>query len=180
MKVNLALAGLPRFAALPDPGRGQHGTTVHLLPPAVDGSVLAALRLAFDDAAAGRLPDAPPLEWYLHSTLDPSLADDAGNHSSALFVQGVPHEVAGSSWAAEQDRYVDRLLDLVEAYAPGTWDLLVDVTRWRRRASASTSASPAPTSCTSTTRSPSPTACRTRPASTVSTPAPPAATRPAR
>jgi len=127
MKVNLALAGLPRFAALPDPGRGQHGTTVHLLPPAVDGSVLAALRLAFDDAAAGRLPDAPPLEWYLHSTLDPSLADDAGNHSSALFVQGVPHEVAGSSWAAEQDRYVDRLLDLVEAYAPGTRDLLVDV-----------------------------------------------------
>ena len=127
MKVNLALAGLPRFAALPDPGRGQHGTTVHLLPPPVDGSVLAALRLAFDDAAAGRLPAAPPLEWYLHSTLDPSLADAAGNHSSALFVQGVPHEVAGSSWAAEQDRYVDRLLDLVEAYAPGTRELLVDV-----------------------------------------------------
>jgi phytoene dehydrogenase-like protein len=127
MKVNLALAGLPRFAALPDPGRGQHGTTVHLLPPPVDGSVLAALRRAFDDAGAGRLPDAPPLEWYLHSTLDPSLADDAGNHSSALFVQGVPHEVAGSSWAREQDRYVDRLVDLVEAYAPGTRDLLVDV-----------------------------------------------------
>ena len=128
MKVNLALAGLPRFAALPDPGHGQHGTTVHLLPPpARDGSVLTALREAFDDAAAGRLPDAPPLEWYLHSTLDPSLADEHGNHSSALFVQGVPHEVAGSSWAAEQDAYVDHLLDLVEAYAPGTRDLLVDV-----------------------------------------------------
>src|SRR6185437_4692174 len=73
MKVNLALAGLPRFAALPDPGHGQHGTTVHLLPPAVDGSVLAALRVAFTDAGAGRLPAAPPLEWYLHSTLDPSV-----------------------------------------------------------------------------------------------------------
>jgi phytoene dehydrogenase-like protein len=88
--------------------------------------VLTALRVAFDDAAAGRLPAAPPLEWYLHSTLDPSLSDDAGNHSSALFVQGVPHEVAGSSWAAERDGYVDTLLDLVEAYAPGTRDLLVD------------------------------------------------------
>jgi len=128
MKVNLALAGLPRFAALPEPGHGQHGTTVHLLPPpAADGSVLTALREAFADAAAGRLPAAPPLEWYLHSTLDPSLCDGAGTHSSALFVQGVPHQVAGSSWAAEQDRYVGRLLDLVEAYAPGTWDLLVDV-----------------------------------------------------
>ena len=128
MKVNLALAGLPRFAALPDPGQGQHGTTVHLLPPpAADGSVLTALREAFADAAAGRLPAAPPLEWYLHSTLDPSLLDENGTHSSALFVQGVPHEVAGSSWAAEQDAYVDRLLELVEAYAPGTRDLLVDV-----------------------------------------------------
>jgi phytoene dehydrogenase-like protein len=128
MKVNLALAGLPRFSALPDPGHGQHGTTVHLLPPpAADGSVLTALREAFEDANAGRLPAAPPLEWYLHSTLDPSLADAAGNHSSALFVQGVPHEVAGSSWAVEQDAYVQRLLDLVELYAPGTRDLLVDV-----------------------------------------------------
>lgn len=128
MKVNLALAGLPRFAALPDPGHGQHGTTVHLLPPpAADGSVLTALRAAFDDADAGRLPAAPPLEWYLHSTLDPSLADAAGNHSSALFVQGVPHEVAGSSWAVEQDGYVQRLLDLVARYAPDVRDLLVDV-----------------------------------------------------
>jgi phytoene dehydrogenase-like protein len=128
MKVNLALAGLPRFAALPDPGHGQHGTTVHLLPPpAADGSVLTALREAFDAAAAGRLPETPPLEWYLHSTLDPSLSDEDGNHSSALFVQGVPHEVAESSWAAELDAYVERLLGLVEEYAPGTRDLLVDV-----------------------------------------------------
>ena len=124
MKVNLALAGLPRFAALPE-DRGQHGTTVHLLP-GVDG-VLDSLRATFDDAAAGRLPDAPPLEWYLHSTVDSSLQDSAGNHSSALFVQGVPHEVAGSSWEAEKPAYVDRLLDLVEAYAPGTRDLLIDV-----------------------------------------------------
>jgi phytoene dehydrogenase-like protein len=124
MKVNLALSGLPRFAALPA-DRGQHGTTVHLLP-GVDG-VLDSLRETFDDAAAGRLPAAPPLEWYLHSTVDTSLQDGAGNHSSALFVQGVPHQVAGSSWAAEKDGYVDRLLDLVESYAPGTRDLLVDV-----------------------------------------------------
>lgn len=126
MKVNLALRGLPRFSALPT-DHGQYGTTVHLLPPVPDGELLDALRTAFDDAAAGRLPIAPPVEWYLHSTLDPSLQDDAGNHSSALFVQGVPHEVAGSSWAVEKQGYVERLLDLVEFYAPGTRDLVVDV-----------------------------------------------------
>jgi phytoene dehydrogenase-like protein len=127
MKVNLALSELPRFAALPEP-RGQHGTTVHLLPePAADGSVLTAVRAAFEAAAAGRLEPLPPVEWYLHSTLDPSLADDAGRHSSALFVQGVPHRPAGSDWAAEKDKYVDRLLSFVEGYAPGLSRLVVDV-----------------------------------------------------
>jgi len=127
MKVNLALAGLPVFTALPEE-RGQHGTTVHLLPPpAADGSVLTALRQAFEAAQDGRLDATPPLEWYLHSTLDISLQDSAGNHSSALFVQGVPHTPAGSDWATEKDGYVDRLIDLVATYAPGVRDLVVDV-----------------------------------------------------
>lgn len=127
MKVNLALSGLPRFAALPEQ-HGQHGTTVHLLPaPAADGSVLTAVRDAFAAAAAGRVDSVPPLEWYLHSTLDPSLRDAAGNHSSALFVQGVPHEPAGSSWAVEKAAYVDLLIDAVGRYAPGLRDTIVDV-----------------------------------------------------
>lgn len=127
MKVNLALSDLPRFAALPEP-RGQHGTTVHLLPePAADGSVLTAVRAAFDAASAGRLDPLPPVEWYLHSTLDPSLSDPAGRHSSALFVQGVPHRPAGSDWATEKDGYVRRLLSFVDGYAPGIADLVVDM-----------------------------------------------------
>jgi phytoene dehydrogenase-like protein len=127
MKVNLALSGLPTFAALPEP-RGQHNTTVHLLPPpAADGSVLTAVRDAFAAAADGRVDAVPPLEWYLHSELDPSLRDAAGNHSSALFVQGVPHSPAGSDWATEKEGYVDRLLDAVTAYAPDLPELLVDV-----------------------------------------------------
>jgi phytoene dehydrogenase-like protein len=124
MKVNLALTGLPRFAALAE-DRGQHGTTVHLLPEGED--VLASLRIAFADAAAGRLPAAPPLEWYLHSTVDATLRDPAGNHSSALFVQGVPHEVAGSSWDRAKLTYLETLLAIVERYAPGTREMLVDV-----------------------------------------------------
>jgi phytoene dehydrogenase-like protein len=127
MKVNLALAGLPRFAALPEP-QGQHSTTVHLLPePAADGSVLTALRAAFDSAAAGGLSPLPPIEWYLHSLLDPSLQDEAGRHSSAFFVQGVPHAPARSTWEAEKGRYVERLLASAERYAPGLGSLVVEV-----------------------------------------------------
>jgi len=127
MKVNLALSGLPTFDALPEP-RGQHSTTVHLLPePAADGSVLTAVREAFDAATAGRLSPLPPIEWYLHSLLDPSLRDSEGRHSSAFFVQGVPHEPAGSTWAEEKDAYVARLLGQAERYAPGLTKLVVDV-----------------------------------------------------
>jgi phytoene dehydrogenase-like protein len=127
MKVNLALSGLPRFAALPEP-RGQHSTTVHLLPePAADGSVLTAVRAACDAAGAGLLDPLPPVEWYLHSLLDPRLQDEAGRHSSAFFVQGVPHVPAGSTWEAEKDRYVERLLAFAERYAPGLRGLVVDV-----------------------------------------------------
>jgi phytoene dehydrogenase-like protein len=127
LKVNLALSGLPRFVALPEPV-GQHSTTVHLMPPpAADGSVLSAVRAAFEAASEGRSDPLPPIEWYLHSVLDPGLRDSSGRHSSAFFVQGVPHVPAGSSWDAEKNRYVDRLLDFAETYAPGLSSLVVDV-----------------------------------------------------
>ncbi len=56
------------------------------------------------DVQAGRLPAEPTIEWYVHTTVDPSLQDSAGHHSTALFVQSVPYEIAGSSWDAEISR----------------------------------------------------------------------------
>ncbi len=66
------------------------------------------------------------MEWYIHTTLDPSLQDERGRHSSALFVQWVPRVLAESSWEAEETRYVEHLLSLVDRFAPGTSDLVVD------------------------------------------------------
>jgi phytoene dehydrogenase-like protein len=122
-KLNLALSGLPRFSCLPE-DRGQHRTTTHLLPQ--DGDLIAALRKGHAEALAGKLPEFPTIEWYFHTTVDPSLQDAAGHHSSALFVQWTPNRVAGSSWAAEADRYADHLLDICEQFAPGTKSLVVD------------------------------------------------------
>jgi phytoene dehydrogenase-like protein len=122
LKVNLALSGLPRFTCLPEPV-GQHRTTIHLLP---EKDVLAQLLVAFREAKEGRLPERPTIEWYIHTAVDPSLQDPAGHHSSALFVQWVPNEIAGSSWEAEEDRYVDHLLSICDRFAPGTSDLVVD------------------------------------------------------
>ncbi len=122
-KVNLALRGLPKFTCLPE-DRGQFGPTIHLLPDEKD--VMASLRTGFDDVQNGRLSEFPTIEWYIHTTVDPSLRDPDGNHNSALFVQWVPYELKGTTWEAEEARYVKHLLSICDRFAPGTSDLVVD------------------------------------------------------
>ncbi|GGN01075.1 phytoene dehydrogenase-like protein [Actinoplanes campanulatus] len=125
LKVNLALRDLPRFSCLPEGAPSPFGSTIHLLPG--DASPMTNLRRMWADVQAGVLPDEPTIEWYLHTTIDPSLRDEAGHHSSALFVQSVPFQPAGSSWDQELPGYVDRLLAICDRYAPGTSDLVADV-----------------------------------------------------
>jgi phytoene dehydrogenase-like protein len=97
---------------------------MHLLPE--EGQVMAAMRAAFADVKAGRLPEFPTIEWYVHTTVDPSLRDAEGRHNSALFVQWVPYALRGTTWEAEEERYVRHLLSLCDRFAPGTSDLVVD------------------------------------------------------
>jgi phytoene dehydrogenase-like protein len=123
LKVNLALRELPRFTCLPQ-DRGQFGSTMHLLPD--EGEVMPAMRRAFADVKAGRLPELPTIEWYVHTTVDPSLRDEQGHHNSALFVQWVPYQLAGTTWDAEEDRYVRNLLSICDRFAPGTSALVAD------------------------------------------------------
>ena len=122
-KVNLALRGLPKFTCLPE-DRGQFGPTIHLLPDEKD--VMRHIKEGFAMVQRGELDPFPTIEWYIHTTVDPSLKDDAGNHNSALFVQWVPYEIKGSSWAAEEGKYVKQLLSICDRFAPGTSDLVVD------------------------------------------------------
>jgi phytoene dehydrogenase-like protein len=122
-KVNLALRGLPRFTCLPE-DRGQFGPTIHLLPDEKD--VMRHIKEGFAMVQRGELDPFPTIEWYIHTTVDPSLKDDAGNHNSALFVQWVPYELKGSSWEAEEGKYVKQLLSICDRFAPGTSDLVVD------------------------------------------------------
>jgi phytoene dehydrogenase-like protein len=122
LKLNLALDRPPTFPGLG--GRSTGGATVHLLPG--EDRPIDAVRAMWAEVRAGRLPDFPTIEWYLHTTVDPSLQDAAGRHSSALFVQSVPHQPAGSDWAAEIDAYVAHLLAVCDRFAPGTSDSVVD------------------------------------------------------
>jgi phytoene dehydrogenase-like protein len=122
MKVNLALTDLPTFTCLPE-RRGQHGATIHLLP---EHDVLGSLKSTYADVKAGKLADFPTIEWYIHTTVDPSLQDAEGHHSSALFVEWAPYEIAGSTWDVERAPYVEQLLSICDRFAPGTSDLVAD------------------------------------------------------
>jgi phytoene dehydrogenase-like protein len=123
LKVNLALRDLPVFGCLPPGAPSPFGSTIHLL---AQDRPMDAVRAMWSDVQAGRLPDFPTIEWYLHTTADPSLKDAGGHHSSALFVQSVPYDIAGSSWDAELPGYVERLLGICDLFAPGTSDLVAD------------------------------------------------------
>jgi phytoene dehydrogenase-like protein len=133
LKLNLALIGLPRFSCLPADSPSPFGSTIHLLPGSAGltgadtESPMAALRAMWADVQAGRLPEEPTIEWYLHTTVDPSLQDARGHHSSALFVQSVPYQPANASWETLLPAYAEKLLGICERYAPGTRDLVADM-----------------------------------------------------
>jgi len=123
LKVNLALRGLPEFSCLPPGAPSPFGSTIHLLP---QQRPLDAVRAMWADVQVGRLPNFPTIEWYLHTTADPSLQDAGGHHSSALFVQSVPYTLAEGSWEARLPAYVEHLLGICDRFAPGTTQLVAD------------------------------------------------------
>lgn len=124
LKVNLALRDLPTFTCLPE-ARGQHGTTIHLMPEGAD--VIESIRRTYAEAKRGELPEFPLMEWYMQSPLDPSLRDEAGRHSGALFVQWVPYQPRAASWDSALSGYVTHLLSICDRFAPGTSALVEDV-----------------------------------------------------
>ena len=125
MKVNIALSRLPEFACLPPGSPNPLGSTVHLLPGG--NRPMDAVREMWRDVQAGRLPDFPTIEWYVHTTVDPSLQDAAGHHSSALFVQSVPYDLSEGTWDDKRDEYAAHVIGIADRFAPGTADAVADV-----------------------------------------------------
>lgn len=125
LKVNLCLKGLPKFTCLPE-DKGQHQTTVHILP---QDNIIENIKKSYEETQQGILPSFPTIEWYFHTTADPSLMDPENPelHNSALFVQWVPHTLSGGkTWEEEEEKYVKHLLSICDRFAPGTSELVVD------------------------------------------------------
>ncbi|MGH7640551.1 MAG: phytoene desaturase family protein [Candidatus Dormibacteria bacterium] len=110
-KVNLALAELPRFTAMPLPLPGpQH-------PEFIVNPSIAYLQRAWSDALGGRWSERPMLDCVIPTTKDPTLAPP-GRHILSCFVQYAPRQLATGEWAEERERFADRVVEVLGEYAP--------------------------------------------------------------
>ncbi|XP_048663080.1 pyridine nucleotide-disulfide oxidoreductase domain-containing protein 2 isoform X6 [Marmota marmota marmota] len=118
-KINVAVDRLPNFLAAPNTPTGQplphHQCSIHLN---CEDTLL--LHQAFEDAMDGLPSHRPMIELCIPSSLDPTLAPP-GCHVVSLFTQYTPYTLAGGKVWDEQEKnaYADKVLDCIEAYAPG-------------------------------------------------------------
>ncbi|MCQ8782087.1 phytoene desaturase family protein [Mangrovibrevibacter kandeliae] len=118
MMVHLALSGLPDWTAGAELQRFLY---VHLAPD-LDG-----MAQAYAEAMAGLLPRRPLLVVGQQTAVDPSRAP-AGRHTLWVQVRVVPGTIRGDAagrieardWAQAGAAYADRVIDIIEDYAPGT------------------------------------------------------------
>ncbi|MCS7167218.1 MAG: NAD(P)/FAD-dependent oxidoreductase [Gemmatales bacterium] len=111
MKINLALAELPNFTALPGNDQGQLHGTIHICPS------FDYMEQAYDDAKYGRPSQAPILEITVPSTVDATIAPP-GQHLMSIFVQYAPYHLRAGHWDEWKERFADRCLEIVAQYAP--------------------------------------------------------------
>ena len=107
-RMNVALAELPRFTCLPEPG--EHHQSGIIIAPTLD-----YMDRAFTDARAFGWSKAPIVEMLIPSTVDDSLAPK-GQHVASLFCQQFAPKL---DWDRHRDAAADCIIDTVEAYAPG-------------------------------------------------------------
>ena len=113
-RINVALAELPNFTALPGRVPGDHHTAGIILAPSLD-----YMDRAYCDARRLGWSREPIIELVIPSTLDDTLAPP-GAHVASLFCQHVAPELPdGGSWPDHRERVADLMIETVDRYAPG-------------------------------------------------------------
>ena len=113
LRINVALAELPNFAAAP----GRHAQPHHGAG-IVMGPSLAYMDRAWSDARESGWSRAPVVEMLIPSTVDETLAP-RGAHVASLFCQQFnPQLPGGRSWDDAREAAADAAIDVVNAVAP--------------------------------------------------------------
>ncbi|EED36847.1 phytoene dehydrogenase [Luminiphilus syltensis NOR5-1B] len=121
LRMNLALSGLPEFAALPSQGIGPHHTaSITLIENAEH------LDAAYHSARSGVPAHPPIIESIIPSTMDSDLTDQDGHHVMSLLCKYMPYDLAGGAhWDEEKPRVVNQILDHVAGFIPNLKEILV-------------------------------------------------------
>ena len=109
--MNLALSGLPEFTAYPGAPGPQHRATMHICP------TVEYIERAWDDAKYGLPSERPLIEMTVPTMYDPSLAPP-GKHIMGIFLQYAPYTLRDSNWDELREPFAQRILDVIEEYAP--------------------------------------------------------------
>lgn len=120
LRMSLALAGAPEFAALEGLEAGiARGSSITIFPDR------AGIEAGYREAAAGEIPDAFYIDIRLPSTLDDSLAPE-GHHVMSLIAKYCPYKLAGgASWDELGASVAERVLDQIERHIPNLKALVV-------------------------------------------------------
>lgn len=122
MMIHLAMDNLPKWRS-PELKRFAY---VHLAP------TLSQMSKTYNEAISGLLPVKPVIVCGQPTVVDPSRAP-VGKHVLWLQVRMVPSVISGDAkseihvtdWADAARPFADRILDILENYAPGTRDYII-------------------------------------------------------
>jgi phytoene dehydrogenase-like protein len=128
MMIHLALDALPDWSAGAVLKRFAY---VHVAPD------LEMMSRAYSEASAGLLPVEPALVVGQPTAIDPSRAPE-GKHILWVQVRVLPAEIRGdakgeisaTNWDDAKEAYAERVLDILEAYAPGLRRLVLARAVW--------------------------------------------------
>ncbi|WOJ91924.1 NAD(P)/FAD-dependent oxidoreductase [Congregibacter variabilis] len=121
LRMNLALSGLPEFAAIPGADIGDpHRSSITFIESAEH------LNQAYQSARAGVPAQPPIIEAIIPSTMDQELTDQPGHHVMSLLCKYMPYDLAdGASWDEQKPRVIQNILDHVTRFIPNLPDILV-------------------------------------------------------
>jgi len=113
-KVNLALGGLPKFAALAGAENAEQALSgrIHI------GPEIDYLEKAFDASKYGEFSAHPWLDVTLPTLSDATLAP-AGKHVLSAYVQFAPFKLKQGGWDEQRAALGKAVLATLESYAPG-------------------------------------------------------------
>ena len=120
-RMNLALSGIPEFAAFPGSSVGpQHPSIITLIESKEH------LDQAYCSSRAGIPANPSIIQAIIPSTVDDSLTDQEGTHVMSLLCKHMPYDLAeGEHWDSKKPAVVENVLDHLAKFIPNLRDILV-------------------------------------------------------